>query len=151
MYERSYGSKYDPKAPYRTAADIAKDMRADIKAALAKGDLPGTMRNYTVRVQNYSGGRSIDVSAVDLPGMWTKGMDWRDEREIDVLTAEGESVKRVLKMIHNAYNYDGSDVMVDYFDVNYYGQAGVLDPWGQDYRDRQRAKKEAAKATQQAL
>ena len=148
MYERSYGSKVKPSDPYRTAADIAKDMRADIKAKIASGDLPGTMRNYTVWVLNYSGGRSIDVSAVDLPGMWTKEValwGYREGQEVDVLTEEGQKVEAILKAIHNAYNYDGSESQVDYFDVNYYGQAGVLDPWRQEYRDKEKARK-AAKA-----
>ena len=34
MYEKSYGSKYVRGGDYRPAADIAKDMRADIKAAI---------------------------------------------------------------------------------------------------------------------
>ena len=34
-------------------------------------------------------------------------------------------MEQVIKDIHDAYNYDGSEVQFDYFDVNYYGQAEV--------------------------
>lgn len=147
MYERTYGSKAKP-GEYRRTADIAKDIRADIKAAVAKGDLPGTTKNYTVKSKSFSGGSSIDVRAVDLPGMWTTGISYRygdGGREVDVLTEEGKRVEQILKQIHGSYNYDGSEAMVDYYDVNFYGQAEVIGTWEQSYRDRQRAAKAAAK------
>src|SRR5262249_53981850 len=138
--ERSYGAKF-VRGEYRTAADIAKDMRSDIKQAIGNGTLPGTPKNYRVRVHNYAGGRSINITAVGSPYMWQDctgispgsedgysaracrdvwcaGLDLPEYRHAahthKTLTVDGQRVERVLGDIHRAYNYDGSDVMTDY-------------------------------------
>ena len=67
MYERSYGSKY---AGYQSAAHIAKLIRGDIKAAIAAGELPGSPRNYRVHSKSYSGGQSVDVRVINMPGLF---------------------------------------------------------------------------------
>jgi hypothetical protein len=140
MYERSYGKRYDELGgKYVTAAEIAKLMRRDIKELIGKGELPGGMRNYSVRVHNYSGGRSIRIEAKDLdglsgpcPGYRTSDLGgqlvcWACEggRKHDALNEEGARVKKLLQEVWSAYNHDGSDVMTDYFDVNYYGGVEV--------------------------
>jgi hypothetical protein len=43
---------------------------------------------------------------------------------------ELNAILAALKEIHGAYNFDGSDSMVDYYHVNYYGQVEV------DWRER---------------
>src|SRR6478736_1162279 len=98
MYERKFTGRNCPST-YVTASDIAKAMRADIKTAIKKGILPGTARNYTVRVHNYSGGRSINIRAIDLDDMWEtcKGLaatgcnhwDCQQGRTTEILTVEG--------------------------------------------------------------
>lgn len=45
-----------------------------------------------------------------------------------VLGEEALAARLTLERIHGAYNHDGSDIMTDYFDVNYYG--------GVDFDDR---------------
>ena len=172
MYERRYGSKYrreNESGDWLSAADIAKLMRADIKAAIGKGELSGKMANYSVRVHNYSGGRSINIEARDLDGMWEDcdGTKLGTEIELagggyiatacsryehgegkthDRLTAEGARIHGILQGIHNAYNYDGSEIMVDYFDVNYYGHAEIEDERSRQSRLREKARKDAKKA-----
>lgn len=128
------GAKYEAKT-YQTAAEIAKLIRADIKAAIAADDLPGTARNYSVRIDNFSGGRSIRIAAKGLDGVWEtcKGLaatgcnHWGCEhgRQTEVLTSEGQRIEKLLQSFHNAYNYDHGDSMTDYFNVNYYGSAHV--------------------------
>lgn len=159
MYERKFTGRNCPTG-YVTASELAKLMRADIKAAIAKGVLPGTTKNYTVRVHNYSGGRSINIRAVDLSGMWTpcKGVTHdgfvcrhynceHDTNEVDmVLTAEGRRIESVLKDIHSSYNYDASEVMVDHFNVNFYGSAGIETEWDARFRKSEKARKDAKKA-----
>lgn len=54
---------------WASAADIAKLIRRDIRAAIKAGDLPGTAKNYSVRSRSYSGGQAIDVVAKDLDGL----------------------------------------------------------------------------------
>jgi hypothetical protein len=43
-----------------------------------------------------------------------------------------------LQAIHGAYNFDGSELQSDYFDVNYYGQAQI--DW--QYRNELEARQE---------
>lgn len=153
MYERSYGAKYEALGPgWHGAAEIAKAIRADIKAAVTAGDLPGSTKNYSVRSESFSGGQAIRVVAKGLPGMWQVcqgiipgsevGMSARScgnvwcknggryadsphATEHDILSLEGRRVEKLLKEIHSAYNHDGSEVQVDYFDVRYYGHAEI--------------------------
>lgn len=149
MYERSYGSKYHSTQGngYMSAADIAKLMRADIKAAVKSGELPDV--KYSVTVENYSGGRSINIRIQDLPDAWVKGEDHYGY-ERDILTPEAKAVQDKVQAIHNAYNYDGSEIQVDYFDVNYYGHAEVESPWMAESRAREKARQAAKKASRAA-
>jgi hypothetical protein len=180
MYERSYGSKYAELGGYQPASHIAKLMRADIKAAIAAGELPGSPKDYSVRVENYSMGRSIHIelrghthlwqvcegivpgsetpfadgsdgyTAMGCGNVWCKnGGQYADSphaTEHDVLSVEGRRIEKVLKGIHDAYNYDGSEAMVDYFDVNYYGQVSIEDARHAKFREQEKARKEARKA-----
>ena len=155
MYERKFTGRNCPTG-YVTAADIAKLMRADIKAAIKAGTLPGTARNYSVKIDNFSGGRSIDITAIDLDGMWTtcpgqaktgcNHWDCSRGRTARVLTAKGLKVEKAIKDIHSSYNYDASEVQVDYFNVNFYGSAKVEDEWHADFRRSEKARREARKA-----
>jgi hypothetical protein len=152
MYERSYGTKYqefftDGKGEHvwRTAAEIAAQIRADIKAEVAAGALPKA--TYSVTSETYSGGRSIRVVIRDLPfEAWVEGEHphWPGEK-IEVLTPAAKEVQSKVQAIHRAYNYDGSEIQVDYFDVNYYGQVEVESPSSRDFRLSEEAKKKEAR------
>jgi antirestriction protein len=152
MYERHFTGRNCPTG-YVTGSEITKMMRADIKDAIKAGKLPGITRNYSVTVDNYSGGRSIRIEARDLSDMWTKCSDshcnhWPCERgneRADVLTAEGQRVQAVLKDIHSSYNYDASDSQVDYFNVNFYGDASIENPRQAVFRAKEKARKAARK------
>lgn len=158
MYERSYGKKYDVPAEvtgqrYVRTVDIAKLIRADIKAAIQAGDLPGTAKNYSVRSHTAGTANSIDVESRGLTGMWEvcpgyiqdkygpdsgmygcgnswciNGGEHKDLPQAEyhpIMSAEGRRVKEVLQAIHDAYNHDGSEIQVDYFDRRYWGHAEV--------------------------
>jgi len=43
----------------------------------------------------------------------------------DAATDEAAAVRKTLEKIMGAYNHDGSESMVDYFDVKFYGHANV--------------------------
>lgn len=157
MYERSYGSRYnEPGNGFQRAADIAKLIRRDIKAAIAKGELPGSPKDYSVRSRSYSGGQAIDLVAkmdelwVQCPGhikdkygpgsgmygcgdSWCKaGGEHKDHpsaRYHKILSAEGRRIKALLQSFHDAYNHDGSEVMMDYFDRRYWGSADIERKW----------------------
>ena len=151
MYERSYGSRYgEPGERYASAATIAKMIRRDIKNAIAKGERPGGARNYSVRSRSYSGGQAIDIVARDLDGMWEVCPGYRESEtggrygcgvpwcknggehkdsphavEHKVLTREGKRIEKLLQGFHDAYNHDGSEIQVDYFDKRYWGRAEI--------------------------
>lgn len=174
MTERSYGYKYAELGDqYRSAADIAKLMRRDIKQAIADGLLPAEPA-YRVRVENYSGGRSIDITVEDFPNAWQEcggyqhgahtagagrtlcpdyfcaaklallGEDKPGAQSHNVLSADAEAARITLERIHGAYNHNGSDAMTDYFDVNYYGQVS-FESAGAAERRRRDAATQAAK------
>ena len=48
-----------------------------------------------------------------------------------------------LERIHNAYNHDGSEIMVDYFDVRYYGVVQFEDDSSREFRAAEKARLEA--------
>lgn len=150
MYARHFeGSRLHELDGYVGAADIAKLMRAEIKAQIKAGNLPGIARNYSVRIDNYSMGRSINISTKDLEGLTQNcpGYDvgtatryadgtfsarachhWTCERgrtDTLVLNEEGQRVHKILKEIHGLWNYDASNSQIDYFNVNYYGGVKV--------------------------
>ena len=162
-YQRHYGAKYealhtnpDGSRRYPKTSEIAAAIRGDIKAAVAKGELPKEA-TYSVRSRNFSGGCAIDVTVQDLPGAWVTQNDpeavefhgWLPEDQ-KVLSKQAAEVKDKVKEIWSAYNYDGSDVMTDYFDVNYYGSVDIEDPWHAQWRADEKARKAKAKKEQHA-
>lgn len=157
MYEKTYGSKYgDLKRltgkDWASAADIAKLIRADIKAAVKAGDLPAVFAGhkvaYAVTVENYSMGRSIDITVRGVPeaARTTERDVYGHGYMTTVDTAEAVALKAKLKWYHEAYNYDGSDIMTDYFDVNYYGSVEFESDWSRGERERRNARAKELKA-----
>lgn len=122
---------------YRSATEIAKDIRRDIKQAIKLHELPADLK-VSVRSRYFAGGQSIDVT-------WSAGtvthelvcthhrtpyqhcLGSSDDHlqhalHLD-LSAHGRTVERKLNLIMSRYNWDRSDVMTDYFDVLFYGRA----------------------------
>lgn len=104
--------------------DIAKLIRADIKAAIKAGTVPAEYK-YSVRIRRFAGGSAIDVSIDGAPDMRAEyytgydewfdkhpGTEWR-ERPAAKLVETIESIVR-------AYNRQDIDTMTDYFDVRFY-------------------------------
>lgn len=126
MYERSYGAKYDGSL---STVEIAKLVRADIKAAVADGTLPRRGPHadikYSVRTEKFAGGSAINVSIKHFPETTELPRDFTTDRYGQPLlgrhmTTEAVRIKGVIEAIVAAYNHDGSEVQVDYFDVNFY-------------------------------
>lgn len=134
---RAYGEKYSEVADLRLT-DIAKRIRADIKLArkVAKAmaapgamvtvdplrDAPETLK-YSVRTQYYSGGGSIDITITGVPEDWgwvtEKDPHFPDETR-RMPSPALRAVAKELAAITAAYNYNGSDLVTDYFDVRFY-------------------------------
>lgn len=126
MYERSYGSRYEDRLD---VAEIAKRIRKHIKAAVKDGTLPAGLKT-SVRISRYSMGQSLNITVTAYPENFLNPefIAWKAEHPHDPhfhaperYTEKYREHLAVLKGFHSSYNHDGSEVMVDYFDVNYYG------------------------------
>jgi len=128
------GSKYDSLKSH-DVKDIAKLIRKDIKEAVSRGDIP--KGKYSVTIDRFSGGSSIDIRVKGLDGENPLNPEyvkwWADnpngyygECPVDEnLTPLGDKVIEALNSIMDAYKRDNSDMMSDYFDVNFYGHVAI--------------------------
>lgn len=147
-----YGAKYEEVKNLSTT-EIAARIRADIKLArkveakigaatgsdLATTDslaalatMPKAIKVSVTR-EYFSQGSSIDVRVYNLPEKgwgYVEEENYRLGRKQWVPGAELRGILTALEEIHRAYNFNGSDPMVDYFHVNYYGHVEV------DWRER---------------
>jgi len=143
MSEIVYGNKYDKDLD---TAEIAKRVRMDIKAAIASGDLPKGLK-ASVRMDRFAGGSSIDIRVTQVPQGFTlanpERIQWDLEhpyasstKVLPLYTAEAMALLLKLKALLDAYNYDGSDIMTDYFNVRFYGDVRFDHDLAQADRDR---------------
>ncbi len=121
IMDRKYGAKYAKDADIK---DIAKMVRADIKAAVAAGTLPVGIK-VSIRIDRYSMGQSLDAEIVALPfPAWAmKPMGGGGDVGRELVRRPSDRADAAMKAIGDliaAYNHDGSDSMVDHFDVNFY-------------------------------
>ena len=177
MYERSYGYRYEEPAKSATNADIAKMIRRDVKQAQEEGLLPPRW-TYSVRSDHLA--IDVDVrdcpdawqpcdgtvpgsrreypdgssTATGCPDVWCAARNdpayAHAAKHHDVLTEEARVAEMTLERIHNAYNHDGSEVMVDYFDVRYYGGVTFEDASSADFRAREKERMAAKRAARDA-
>ena len=123
---RTYGSKYDASL---VLAEIAKRMRKDIAAAVKVGELP--RGKYGVTISRFAGGQSIDISIkeVAIQVHPIERLAFRRQKgaaafwEGDLFTPEACALQKALEAIMAAYNYNGSDIDRDHWDVRFYGHA----------------------------
>lgn len=132
-----FGDRYD--SSLRTA-DITRLLREEIKLSRKIGkipsdgnpalvdliaDAPASIR-FSVRTPHY-GSIRIELSGVPKEWGWTFGSDWKRPwmGEHWMETPALEALKKQLSVMMNTYNYDGSDPMVDHFNVNFYGSVDV--------------------------
>lgn len=166
MYERSYGYRYAELGDHATGAEIAKAVRADIKTAIAEGLLPERW-SYSVRSDRGSMCTSVDVTVRDCADAWRECDGGRGCRNVwcaarndpnyahaaerhDVLTEEAEAAEMTLKRIHGAYNHDGSEIQIDYFDVRYYGHVTFETAASAEFRMKEKERLAARKSAREA-
>lgn len=123
-YEISYGDKYQATKDL-AMAEIAKLVRSDIKAAQKAGQLPKALK---VSVRSDYNSLRVEVVSAPFALMSEDGLRASLTGEyIPVYMQRSEEATRVenlLNAIMAAYNYDGSDIQTDYFNVRFYGRAG---------------------------
>lgn len=119
------GAKYSRDL---SIVDIAKAVRCDIKAAVKSAELPAGLK-ASVRVSKYSMGQSLTVTIRCAPFaiVSREHVAWALENPDtsfslgpDYYTEQAKSVVSELERIVADYNYDRSDVLSDYFCVNFY-------------------------------
>jgi hypothetical protein len=85
---------------------------------------------YSVTISRYSGGQSLNVKIRELKTLKLIQNPERIRLERDEphrhhniprWTEEGKRIQDLLQALVDAYNYDRSDAMSDYFDKNFYG------------------------------
>ena len=107
---------------------IAQRIRQDIKAAVRARALPKA--TYSVRTEKYSMGSSITVVASKLPFevlnpdafSVEKGASWASfdrTNHRSRLTPAAQDVERALNAIVDAYHWDRSDSMTDYYNERF--------------------------------
>jgi hypothetical protein len=119
----AYGDKYERDLDVDV---IAKRVRADIKAAVAAGELPAA--KYSVRISRYSMGRSLTVTVDELPfavcnpeRVRRDVLEPHDRSTLLLRTEEAQAAMAKVEAIVDAYNFDGSRPQEDYSHVNFYG------------------------------
>ena len=106
--------------------ETAARIRADIKNLQKHKMLPAG--KFSVTMDSFSGGSSIDVRVVDVDAvMFNVDRFAAEKREphtfhdgIPWMTPEGDRIMALLKKVGGVYHRDESDIMTDYFNVNFY-------------------------------
>lgn len=106
----SKGPKYIGRRPNKV---VAQDIRTDLKAAQASGELPTDLK-FSVKMDARGSAIRVRIAGV-------KNIRVRDDLGRDVTTPEAKAIYDKVDRITNAYNRNNSDIMTDYFDTDYYG------------------------------
>jgi len=126
-YGRGFvGSKYEATKGL-DIKEIAKRIRGDLKAKFP----PRDGWKFSVTIERYSGGQSVNVDVKQVPHAfgvenpeWTQYQAAHPQEGIPHgmkrLTPAAEGVEQRIKEIVEAYNFDDSDSMTDYFNVRFY-------------------------------
>ena len=128
MYGIHYGEAYESDLD---VVEIAKRIRSQLKQLSKAKHSPLYGAKVSVRIERYSMGRSIDAR-LGLPYR----VDVTEEEQANTrmvagqeiyLTPAASAAKKLGQEIVDAFNFDGSDSMTDYYHVNYSGFAHVYE------------------------
>lgn len=128
--EAFIGSKYESG---RDVADIAKAVRSDIKKAVADGSLPGTPIKFSVKIDRFSMGVSLDVVVRNF----SEPVSIESEYGGYTTTPAAKALEVRLTSIVDSYKRDASDSMVDHWDVNFYSNVSFDQPVVVSLSDRE--------------
>jgi len=130
MQRGTQGKKYDKSL---TTKQITQIIRNNIKQAKKDGILPQDLR-VSVRMRKVTWDHAIDmtITKLDTKIFNEEFIRWEMEHPHDPYPAnipryepETQRILDMLRGFHDDYNYDRSDSMTDYFDVNYYGGVSI--------------------------
>lgn len=116
----------------------APEDAVSLKLRDAIADAPASIK-FSIRTDYFSGGSSIDITIKGVPAEW----GWIIDPQYDPMDCyhsrkwiESDALKELkaeVSRVHQSYNHDGSDAMVDYFDKRFYGH--VSTDWREEPRD----------------
>lgn len=146
MATRVYGPKAHTITLTHTAADIAKLIRTDLKAAVDAGELPATF-GYRVTSEQGSTSEAINILVTGASDNWL----YTTEKaytgvELRVHSEAAIALQRKIEEIRTAYGWDGSDIQSDYFDVRYYGSVRIESESHARYRVQEAERRKALTA-----
>lgn len=126
----TYGTKYAATKDL-TRVEVAKLIRAEIKAAVKDGSLPKA--TYSVTCERFSGGGAIRIEVSNVSGIRVHNVERllfeHDQPHaycrMDRYSAEMTTAIAALEAILVSYNYDGSDIQSDYFNVRFYSSVRI--------------------------
>ncbi|WP_251153834.1 hypothetical protein [Cellulosimicrobium sp. Marseille-Q4280] len=124
VYQHRTGSKYDG---FRDVAQIAKDVRADLKAAQKAGYLPPDMR-ISVRSDKYSMGQAMRLA---VSGLSDEDL-YQPKSDLDLSygrrnTAYAREVRDRIEAIAKAYDQTESESQTDYYHGTYHCFVELID------------------------
>jgi len=112
------GSKYQATKDWKPK-DVNKAVRADIAAAVKAGQLPAA--KYSVRTPHHG---SVDITVSGLPFQVRTPHYNPNAAGNDPVrfwqTPQARALQTAVEAIANAYNFDDSDSMTDYFHNRFY-------------------------------
>jgi hypothetical protein len=117
------GKKYNSDL---STKEIAALFRAEVKDLVKKGELPKGLK-LSVRYEHFAGGTSISVKIKEAPfGIRNPEAVISESKgnyacKKEYFTADALALVKKLEGLLNAYNFDDSDSMTDYFHVNFDG------------------------------
>ncbi len=141
VYTTAVGSKY---TGFRDVAQVAKDVRGDLKAAQAAGYLPDDVK-MSVTTSKYAGGQALRVEIRGMPDQDIYRHDptsWEPGRRYSAPCRE--VIDRV-DAIAGAYDRSTTDAHTDYFNVMYWCHVDVEDEAGARWRAEQAAARRPAR------
>jgi len=138
--------------------EIAALIRQDIKDAVTRGELPRA--KYSVRTDKYSMGSSIDIVVSHLPFpvinpdafIVQRGASWvsfDSSRHRSRFTPAALEVERKLNAIVDAYHWDKSDSMTDYYNERFARSVRLTEDAGA-YKQMEATKVAEARAAEAA-
>ncbi|GEL48080.1 hypothetical protein CHO01_31960 [Cellulomonas hominis] len=124
-YRKSTGSNY---TGYRDVTAIAKDVRADLRAAQRAGFIPPDV-TISVRSSKYAGGQALDLRVEGL----SEDDQFQRRSPLDPswqrrYSAYAHQVRDRVKAIASAYSHDDTSSETDYWNVTYYCNVTLADP-----------------------
>ena len=128
-YPTFYGEAYDPDL---TTKEIAAKIRSILRKLAKTSHSPLAGAKVSVTSEYFSGGSAVRVK-LGLPFRVNATEEERQDRAragemgYAYLTPAASAAKKEAEKVHDSFNYDGSNSMIDYFHVNYYGHVDVYE------------------------